>query len=122
MSYETDMKAAGIGYLPLHCPRHQSAGYNEQIVFQNVNLTASTFRAQVRVSPDSPALITAMNIGIVSMIGSNTIVPISLTQVQTKAMPAANETGDRVTLYWDFWMDGNVILAGEFYVVAGVNQ
>lgn len=122
MDYKSQVRAAGIGWLPLYCPRHQSDGFEAVLVFKGIDLTASTVQAQVRLLPDSAALLESITVGTITFDGTDTSIPLTLTQAQTKAFPEPSETGDKACLYWDMWIDGKVMLAGTFDVIAGVVQ
>lgn len=123
--YKSALAAAGVGYCPLYANRH--AELRETVVYHGEDLTGATIEAEVRLTPDTPGdPLTSMQILSTSYSAPDTTFILYVNQGQLAVMPAAGETGDNVTLYWDLRITRGSVptveIGGEFVIVAGVTQ
>jgi hypothetical protein len=124
-AYVNDLRASGIGYLPLYGGRWTP--FRKVITFRNINLTGATLSAQVRLSPDAngAAFATFATSGF-TFSGVDSFLTLTLSEGQMTTMPAASSTGKNAVLYWDIHITyltvKEVWLAGEFTVVSGVTR
>jgi hypothetical protein len=87
-----------------------------EIVFQDINYSASTFTAAIRQFPDQAgAALASFVIGTPTFAGGNTTFTFTLSDTVTAALPAAPETGDSVVLFWDLIRTSGGVKTTCFY-------
>jgi hypothetical protein len=123
--YRAALAAAGVGYLPLSCGRF--VPFDRTLVFEDVDYSGATFLGQVRLKPDASGSAVASFTVTPSFATPNTLVRLQIAEATMEAMPAAAEQGANLTLYWDLHVTPSgsskqMMLAGEFTVLAGVTQ
>lgn len=105
------------------------------IEFTSVDFTGATMQAQVRLLPDTPGdplvdLVAAApgSEGVsFAVADGTTTVTLQIDEATMEALPAAEETGDEVELWWDLQITPsggvkNVWLRGTFTIIPGVTQ
>lgn len=99
--------------------------YSLTFVFEDIDYSAATFAAQLRLTPDAAGdPIVAFTVSTPTFSGGDTTVVFTLTDTQTDALPAASETGKVLRVYGDFKITiGGLIdlhAAGAFDIIGKV--
>jgi hypothetical protein len=72
-------------------------------IFNNIDYSASTFAAQIRLVPDASGdAVAHWTVGTPIFAGGNTTVTFALSKTETAALPAAREPGRNARFYSDF--------------------
>lgn len=122
------------GNLPLEADRWTP--FTRTLRFEGVDLTSATFKAQVRLTPDTPgtpevdlATVTVANaegVRFVAYSGGASTVAIRINEATMEGLPDAAETGEDLVLHWDLHITLGGLkqrwLYGTFTVRAGVTQ
>ncbi len=127
--YAAQLRAMGAGYVPQHVGRHVPVKFS--FLLQGVNYSTASgavWAGAIRLLPDAGgSVIQAFSIS-ATVSGSDTLVVVTMAAPATVGgMPAARSTGEAAVLYYDIHLTPSggvkqVLLGGEFNVIAGVVQ
>ena len=127
--YASQLRAMGAGYVPQSVGRHVPVKFS--FLLQGVNYSTASgavWAGAIRLLPDAGGgAIQTLSIS-ATVAGSDTLVVLTMAAPATiGGMPAARSTGEAAALYYDIHLTPSagikqVILGGEFNVIAGVVQ
>lgn len=99
--YKAAVLAAGKGWLTPALFR--GADYSITFNFKEIDYSAATFAAQLRLTPDADGdPVAAFSVGTPTFSGGDTQIVFRLTRTQTDALPPAAEAGRTLKLFADF--------------------
>ena len=123
--YQALLALGGIAYSPIALQRQRA--FSEVWTIVGVNLTTATFSGAVRTRPDAPGSALATITISAALVGTDTVLTLSIAEAAVTALPVSSEPGTAALFYFDVTCtpSGGVretIVAGEAFVSGSIVQ